>query len=114
MDSLDHMVYVGLNGRVACLERETGAVLWEWRCPKPRSGYVTLLVDRDLLLVTVSGYTYALRAHTGEQVWYNPLTGYGTGVASIATARGATAATVVAQAAAAAEAQAASAAAAGG
>src|SRR5439155_19596522 len=81
--SIERMVFVGLNGRVASLERDTDTTLWEGGCPKPRSGYVTLLVDGDRLFVTVNGYTYCLDAFTGEQLWYNPLKGYGTGVASI-------------------------------
>jgi outer membrane protein assembly factor BamB len=97
--TIERMVYVGLNGRVACLERETGTLLWQWRAPKPRTGYVTLLVDRDRLLVTVNGYTYCLDAFTGEQLWFNPLRGFGIGVASIATAAGSTPPAVAAQAA---------------
>jgi len=100
--SIERMVFVGLNGRVASLERDTGTLLWEWRCPKPRSGYVTLLVDGDRLFVTVNGYTYCLDAFTGEQVWYNPLKGYGTGVAAIATVTSSTSQAVITQAAAAA------------
>jgi outer membrane protein assembly factor BamB len=98
--SIDRMVFVGLNGRVAALERETGTLLWEWRCPKPRGGYVTLLVDRDRLFVTVNGYTYGLDAFTGEQLWFNPLKGYGTGVAAIATGHTFTPPAQIAQAAA--------------
>ncbi len=94
------MVFIGLNARVACLERETGTLLWQWQAPKPRRGYVTLLVDGDRLFVTVNGYTYCLDAFTGDQVWYNPLQGFGVGVASIATARGSTTQAVITQAAA--------------
>jgi outer membrane protein assembly factor BamB len=108
--SIERMVFVGLNGRVASLERETGTLLWEWRCPKPRSGYVTMLVEQDRLFVTVNGYTYCLDAFTGEQLWYNPLKGYGTGVASIATVNNSTSQAVITQAAAAAAARAAAAA----
>jgi outer membrane protein assembly factor BamB len=107
--SIERMVFVGLNGRVASLDRETGTLLWEWRCPKPRSGYVTMLVENERLFVTVNGYTYCLDAFTGEQIWYNPLKGYGTGVAAIATVYSATSPAVIAQAAAAMAAQAAAA-----
>ncbi len=98
---LQDLIFVGLNARVAALDRSTGEIIWEWRAPKPPTGYVTLLVDRDLLIASVSGYTYGLDAKTGEQLWFNELKGYGVGVTSIATAGGSSPQPVVLQAAAA-------------
>jgi glucose dehydrogenase len=95
------LIFVGLNGRVAALDRSTGEIIWEWHSPKPGSGYVTLLVDGNLLIASVSGYTYGLDAKTGEQIWFNDLKGYGVGVASIATLGGSTSQPVILQAAAA-------------
>ncbi len=95
------MVFIGLNGRVAALERETGETVWEWRSPKPRSGYVNLLVDRKMLIAAVNGYVYCLDARSGEQLWFNELKGYGRGVTSIATVEGSTSQPVVLEAAAA-------------
>jgi outer membrane protein assembly factor BamB len=81
---LDRVVFVGLNARVAALDRRTGETVWEWRAPKPRSGYVTLLLlDDRQLIVSVEGYTYCLHPRTGEQQWVNELKGFGTGVTSI-------------------------------
>ncbi len=81
---LDRVIFVGLNGRVAALDRRTGEAVWEWKSPKPRSGYVSLLLlDERQLIVAVNGYTYCLHPRTGEQEWVNPLKGYGTGVTSI-------------------------------
>ena len=52
-------------------------------------GYVTLLpIEGDRLIVSVVGYTYCLDARTGQQLWFNGLSGFGTGVASIATMSG--------------------------
>jgi len=42
-----------------------------------------LLVDDHHLIVSVIGYTYSLNPLTGEQQWYNGLSGFGSGVASI-------------------------------
>jgi outer membrane protein assembly factor BamB len=81
---LDRVVFVGLNARVAALDRHTGATVWEWRAPKPRSGYVSLLLlDERQLIASVVGYTYCLHPRTGQQQWVNELTGFGTGVTSI-------------------------------
>jgi hypothetical protein len=82
--ALNDMLFVGLNGRVAALDRGTGAVIWEWRPARKGGGWVTLLLDRDLLLVAANGYLYALDAQTGEERWNNPLKGWGTGIACFA------------------------------
>ena len=61
--------------------------MWQWRATTPRSnGYVSLLLlDVTRLIVSVNGYTYCLDPRTGQQRWYNELSGFGTGVTSIAT-----------------------------
>jgi hypothetical protein len=94
------MVFIGLNGRVAALDRETGETVWEWQSPKPGRGYVNLLVDRKMLIAAVHGYVYCLDARSGEQLWFNELKGYGLGVTSIATIEGSTSQPVVLEAAA--------------
>jgi outer membrane protein assembly factor BamB len=105
------LIFVGLNGRIAALDRSRGEIIWQWRSPKPQRGYVNILLDRNLLIAGVNGYIYGLDPKTGEQLWFNELKGYGLGVTSIATVGGATSLAVVLQAAAADEAAAASAAA---
>ena len=78
------LVFVGLNSRVAALNRDTGEIVWEWEMPTSRKYYVTmLLLDDKHLIVSASGYTYCLDPRTGRQLWYNELAGYGTCVASI-------------------------------
>ena len=58
--------------------------MWEWRSPKPRNGYVSLLLlDERQLIASVNGYTYCLHPRTGQQQWVNELKGFGTGVTSI-------------------------------
>jgi len=95
------VIFVGLNGRVAALDLSSGETIWEWRSPKPRSGYVNILVDKNILIAGVNGYIYGLDPKTGEQLWFNELKGYGLGVTSLATVGGSTTSTVVLQAAAA-------------
>ena len=83
---LEQLIFVGFNSRVAALDRDTGALAWSWKSPKG-SGYTTVLVDGDRLIVSVQGYTYCLIPTTGEQLWFNELPGMGSGVASLASVR---------------------------
>jgi outer membrane protein assembly factor BamB len=81
---LDRVVFVGFNARVAALDRHTGATVWQWRSPRPRNGYVSLLLlDERQLIASINGYTYCLHPRTGQQEWVNDLPGFGTGVTSI-------------------------------
>ncbi len=81
------MVFVGFNGKAAALDRVSGEILWQWSAPKG-AGYVSLLLDGDSLLAAVNGYTYCLDPRSGQQLWFNPMKGFGFGVTSIATATG--------------------------
>ncbi len=81
------MIFIGFNGRAAALDRRNGEILWRWSAPKG-SGYVSLLLDGDSLLAAVNGYTYCLDPRTGQQLWFNPMKGFGYGVTSIATTTG--------------------------
>lgn len=94
---MNDLVYVGFNSQVAALNRDTGELAWQWKCPEG-SGYTTVLLDGDRLIVSVEGYTYGLDPDTGYQLWYNELPGMGVGVASLASLRGG-ATGVIAQAA---------------
>lgn len=111
---LKHIIFVGLNSRVAALNRKTGQLIWQWRASKPKSGgYVSLLLlDISQLIVSVNGYTYSLDPVTGAEQWFNELKGFGSSVTSLA-ALGASSPQDLLQAAAAADAAAAAAAAAG-
>lgn len=82
---INRIVFVGLNGRVAALDRESGETLWKWKAPKPWGGYVSLLLlNERQLIASVNGYTYCLDPLQGEQRWFNELPGFGSGVTSIA------------------------------
>lgn len=84
--TIHDLVFVGFNSRVAALHKETGTIVWQWRASKPRQGgYVTILHESGLLIIAVSGYMYGLNPETGEQLWYNEMSGFGTGVTSLAT-----------------------------
>jgi outer membrane protein assembly factor BamB len=84
--TIDDLVFCGLNGYVAAISRENGEIVWS--NDELESGCVSLLLDGDRLVVSANGYLYCLDPLTGKMLWKNPLTGYGTGVASIVSARG--------------------------
>jgi hypothetical protein len=69
---VDKLIFVGFNSRVVALHRDSGELVWQWKSPKG-SGYVTLLLDGDRLIVSVIGYTYCLDPANGNQIWFNEL-----------------------------------------
>ncbi len=81
------LVYVGLNRRVIALDRVDGHVGWEWKASKG-SGFVSLLLDGDRLMVGVAGYITCLDPMYGQVVWENPLKGYGSALCTIVSVNG--------------------------
>ncbi|HUG90494.1 MAG TPA: PQQ-binding-like beta-propeller repeat protein [Planctomycetaceae bacterium] len=86
--SLMDLIFAGFNSRVFALDRETGRLVWNWHAPKGRSHHVAVLLDGDRLVVSVQGYMYCLDPLTGEQLWENPLTGFGVGIPGLASLHG--------------------------
>jgi outer membrane protein assembly factor BamB len=96
--SLDQLVFVGLNGYALALDRDTGEIVWS--NDQMKSGYVSLLLDGDRLIVSTNGYLYCLDPLTGQIRWHNPLTGYGMGAPThLVSVRGQSSQTQVQQAA---------------
>ncbi|WP_395738774.1 PQQ-binding-like beta-propeller repeat protein [Prosthecobacter sp.] len=81
------LVFVGFNRRVAALRRQNGEIVWEWKASHGAS-YVSLLLDGGTLIVSVQGYMYGLDAATGNQLWFNPMKGFGTGVTALVSLHG--------------------------
>jgi outer membrane protein assembly factor BamB len=82
------MVFLGFNSRVIALHRDSGELLWQWKSPKGRDGYVAVLLDGDRVIASVQGYTYCLDAVTGMLMWENQLKGTGLGSPSVVSMRG--------------------------
>jgi outer membrane protein assembly factor BamB len=96
---IDQLIFVGLNGYAVALDRDTGEIVWSNN--QMKSGYVTLLLDGDRLIVSTNGYIYCLDPLSGEILWHNPLRGYGAGApASLLSVRGRSSQAVIHQAAA--------------
>ena len=87
--TLADLVYVGFNRRVVALDRYSGEIVWDWKAPQG-SGFVSLLLDGDRLMASVNGYLYCLDPVYGQEVWSNPLKGYGVGTTSLASVNGST------------------------
>lgn len=98
--TIDRLIFVGLNGYAVALNRDTGEIVWSQDGMK--SGYVTMLLDGDRLIVSTNGYLYCLDPLTGEILWHNPMKGYGVGTpTSLVSIRGQTSDAAIHQAAAA-------------
>lgn len=98
MHTIDQLVFVGLNGYAVALDRDTGEIVWS--NSEMKSGYVTLLLDGDRLIVSTNGYMYCLDPLTGEVRWHNRMSGYGSGTpTAITSVRGQSSHTVIQQAA---------------
>ena len=86
--SVMDLVFLGFNSRVIALHRQTGEVAWMWKCPKGRHSYVAVLLDGDIIIASVNGYTYGLDPLSGAQIWQNVLKGTGHGVPAVVSLRG--------------------------
>lgn len=94
---LDDLIFVGLNGTAIALDRYSGEIVWT--NSEMKSGYVSLLLDGDRLIVSTNGYMYRLDPLTGAICWHNPLKGIRTGPAHIVSVRGQSSQTLIQQAA---------------
>ncbi len=84
---LSELIFVGFNSRVAALDRNSGRLVWKWKA-SAGSGFAALLLDGEQVIVSVNGYTYALDALTGEELWWNEMKGFGYGVSCLASLNG--------------------------
>lgn len=98
--TVDQLIFVGFNGHVAALSRDTGEIVWSNDQMRNYSGHITFLLDEDRLIVSSNGYIYCLDPLTGQILWHNPMKGYGYGIASLASVRGSSMQVIVQQAAA--------------
>src|SRR3954471_6140057 len=94
--NVEQLIFVGLNGYAVALDRDTGEIVWS--NDEMKSGYVTLLLDGDRLIVSTNGYIFCLDPLTGRILWNNRMSGYGGGTPTALTSvRGQTSQTQVQQ-----------------
>lgn len=89
---IDELIYVGLNGYVIALHRDTGEIAWD--CRKLNTAPISLLLDGDRLIAATNGYIYCLDPLTGDVLWNNPLKGYYNGITHLVSVRGQSAQTM--------------------
>src|SRR5436305_13295466 len=96
--NIEDLIFIGLNGYALAVHRDTGEIVWSNNDLK--SGYVTLLLDGDRLIVSTNGYIFCLDPRTGRTLWHNPMSGYGMGTpTALVSVRGQSSQTVIHQAA---------------
>jgi len=85
---LQILIYVGIKSSVIALEDRTGAEVW--RTKLRGQDYVTVLWDGEALIAANSGEIWRLDPRNGAIIWQNELKGFGRGLVSLASSRGAT------------------------
>jgi outer membrane protein assembly factor BamB len=78
-----HLVFIGIKGSVVALNRATGQQVWATRLKG--SDFVNVVLLDGAVLASCYGEIFCLDPLTGITMWHNPLKGFGTGLATIAT-----------------------------
>jgi len=80
---ISELVFVGIGRSVVALNRATGEQVWATRL----KGYdfVNVVLDGGKIFASTCGEIFCLDPFTGDVLWHNPLKGFGTGLATIAT-----------------------------
>ena len=77
------LVFIGIKGSVVALNRATGQQVWATHLKG--SDFVNVVVQGGAVLASCYGEIFCLDPLTGDALWHNPLKGFGTGLATIAT-----------------------------
>ena len=77
------LVFIGIKGSVVALNRATGQQVWTTRLKG--SDFVNVVLQDGAVLASCCGEIFRLDPLTGIRMWHNPLKGFGTGLATIAT-----------------------------
>ncbi len=81
---MNERFYLGIKGRIVCLERETGKRVWE---TKLKNGQITnIILDSGSVLAHVGGELFCVDADSGQIKWREGLKGMGYGLATFASA----------------------------
>src|SRR6516225_5657861 len=78
------LVFIGIRGSVVALERATGKQVWATHLKG--WDFVNAVFQDDRVLASCHGEIFCLDALSGNALWHNGLKGFGTGLATIATA----------------------------
>ena len=87
-ETTSDIVYVGVKGSVAAIDKKTGANVWQTEIKSrafAANRFVTLLVEAGFVYAHTYGELFCLNALTGEILWRNKLEGLSYDIASLAT-----------------------------
>jgi len=79
----EHLIFIGIKGSVIALNRATGQQVWTTHLKG--LDFVNVLLHDGAVLASCCGEIFSLDPLTGIRMWHNPLKGFGTGLATIAT-----------------------------
>ncbi len=77
------LVFIGIKGSVIALNRAKGQQVWATHLKG--SDFVNVVLQDGAVLASCHGEIFCLDPLTGNGLWHNPLKGFGTGLATIAT-----------------------------
>jgi outer membrane protein assembly factor BamB len=77
------LVFIGIKGSVVALNRTTGEQVWVTHLKG--SDFVNIVVQNETVVASCYGEIFRLDPLTGNGLWHNPLKGFGTGLATMAT-----------------------------
>ncbi len=80
------LVFIGIKGSVVALDRASGQQVWATHLKG--SDFVNVAVEEGAILASCYGEIFCLDPLQGHALWHNPLKGFGTGLATLATAQG--------------------------
>ena len=75
-------LYIGIKGHVVCLDKATGAKLWDTKLKS--TDLTNVYLDGEFIYAYASGHLFCLDAKTGGIKWKNELEGFGYGTCIIA------------------------------
>jgi hypothetical protein len=77
------LVFIGIKGTVIALNAANGQQAWATHLKG--ANFVNVVVQNEVILASCEGEIFCLDPLTGNVLWHNPLTGFGLGLATIAT-----------------------------
>ena len=80
------LVFIGIKGTVVALHRATGQQVWATHLKG--SDFVNVVLQGGAIIASCYGEIFCLDPLTGDALWHNPLKGFGTGLATIASEQG--------------------------
>ncbi len=78
-------LFVGANGYVTCIDKETGTEVWRTSLPGSGFHFVNVLLEDERVFAGSGGKLYCLWADNGEIIWKNNMKGLGYGIFGFAT-----------------------------